>query len=141
VKQNFKYLTLLLQGDTPFVSPETPSAVTAKTIKTSSGSFVSGVPRRFQPSKVGVAEEQAHPTDECCEAPTALTKPSEHLIEATFRVATEGGSAQTGIQFPQCPVCGATRYWISRGLVLCGSKRCASAPRFVLTSLEFHAVQ
>jgi hypothetical protein len=103
VKQNFKYLTLLLQGDTPFVSPETPSAVTAKTVKTSSDSFVSEVPRRFQPSKVGVAEEQAHPTDECCEAPTALTKPPERLIEATFRVASERGSAQTGIQFPQCP--------------------------------------
>jgi hypothetical protein len=66
----------------------------------------------------------------------------EHVIEATFRDAPATISDQAiSPEFPPCPVCGATRYWISRGLVLCGSKRCGSAARFVLTSIEFRAVQ
>lgn len=66
----------------------------------------------------------------------------ERVIEATFREAPATIPDQAiSSEFPPCPVCGAARYWISRGLVLCGSKRCGSAPRFVLTSIEFHAVQ
>jgi hypothetical protein len=67
---------------------------------------------------------------------------TEHVIEATFRDATTTMPDQAiSPEFPPCPVCGATRYWICRGMVLCGSKRCGSAARFVLTSIEFRAVQ
>jgi hypothetical protein len=43
-------------------------------------------------------------------------------------------------EFPPCPKCGSTRYWISRGKVLCGSRTCYSAVRFILTKLEYHQV-
>lgn len=74
-----------------------------------------------------------------------LTTSSAAVIEATFRpaadVSTHESVSPTNTQFPPCPVYGATRYWISRGLVRCGSKSCYSAPRFVLVSIEFHPVQ
>lgn len=67
------------------------------------------------------------------------------VIEATFRPASDVAESESvcprDVQFPPCPVCGASRYWISRGLVRCGSKNCLSAPRFALISVEFHPVQ
>jgi len=63
------------------------------------------------------------------------------VIEATFSTARAPSSGSAVVpEFPACPRCGATRYWISRGLLRCGSRACASAPRFVLTSLAFHAI-
>jgi len=70
---------------------------------------------------------------------------SDHVIQATFRSAavTEAARQPSAIvdhQFPPCPECGASRYWISRGKVMCGSKACFSAVRFVLISIEYHAI-
>jgi hypothetical protein len=63
------------------------------------------------------------------------------IIEATFRIASAPSSdSAVAPDFPPCPECGATRYWISLGMLRCGSRACASAPRFVLTSLAFHAI-
>jgi hypothetical protein len=71
-----------------------------------------------------------------------LSNTADQVIEATFRPAT-APMVDRGVnpEFPPCPVCGATRYWVSHGLVRCGSKRCLSAPRFILTCIEFRAVQ
>ncbi len=61
------------------------------------------------------------------------------VIEATFRTASV--PACRTVEFPPCPICGETRYWLSRGgLVRCGTKRCTSAARFQLISLEIQAV-
>ena len=63
----------------------------------------------------------------------------ERIIDATFTPA----SAPTcnAAEFPSCPVCGQVRYWLaSGGRVLCGTKTCASAQRFQLIALKFHAV-
>jgi hypothetical protein len=43
-------------------------------------------------------------------------------------------------EFPPCPVCGSARYWISKGKVMCGSRRCYSAVRFILTRIEYYPV-
>jgi hypothetical protein len=43
-------------------------------------------------------------------------------------------------EFPPCPECGATRYWISRSKVMCGSRTCRSAVRFVLTQIEYFPI-
>jgi len=76
--------------------------------------------------------------------PTAAAEASEHVIEATFRStadeAARPASALVDHQFPPCPECGASRYWISRGKVMCGSRTCYSAVRFILTSVEYHPI-
>jgi len=78
-------------------------------------------------------------------------KPDEtvdRVIDATFRpTATDPVWPQMGREvipldpeFPPCPVCGSPRYWISKGKVMCGSRRCYSAVRFILTSIAYHQV-
>ncbi len=68
-----------------------------------------------------------------------LTPVPEHVIEATFTPV--GVPTYSGAEFPPCPACGQIRYWLaSGGRVLCGSKQCASALRFQLVTLKFHAV-
>jgi hypothetical protein len=64
------------------------------------------------------------------------------IIEATFTAApAQSPEATVAPEFPRCPVCGQVRYWLaSGGRVLCGTKQCASALRFQLIALEFHAV-
>jgi hypothetical protein len=76
-----------------------------------------------------------------------VTKSTPTMVEATFRPTVELGEPQQGPkvirlnpQFPPCPKCGAVRYWISRGNVMCGSRTCYSAVRFILTSIEFYPV-
>lgn len=83
-----------------------------------------------------------------------VAKTMDHVIEATFRSATKVGMPVAAVEhaarqsvtpvnpeFPPWPKCGAARYWISRGMVLCGSRTCYSAVRFVLTKIEYHPVQ
>jgi hypothetical protein len=61
------------------------------------------------------------------------------IIDATFTPANV--TTYNAAEFPSCPVCGQVRYWLaSGGRVLCGTKTCASAQRFQLIALEFHAV-
>ena len=120
-------------------------------------------------SQTGDSEVLAPASPVAVELITPLTKPTEPLlsvlsvsdagvssskaadaeapeiIEAIFRSAavTEAArqpSALVDHQFPPCPECGSRRYWISRGKVMCGSKTCFSAVRFVLTSIQFHAI-
>jgi hypothetical protein len=77
-------------------------------------------------------------------------KTTPDVVEATFRAAKAVAlSACEPIsnkmvpvrpEFPPCPECGATRYWISLGKVMCGSRRCYSAVRFILTRIEYHQV-
>jgi len=68
-----------------------------------------------------------------------LAPRSERVIEATFTPVS--APTYNGAEFPPCPVCGQVRYWLaSSGRVLCGTKQCASALRFQLIALEFHAV-
>lgn len=63
------------------------------------------------------------------------------IFEATFRRTTDNADPGLAkVSFPECPECGAIRFWISGGLMRCGSKVCASAPRFVLVALQFHPV-
>jgi hypothetical protein len=89
------------------------------------------------------------PTDEsrggtAVPAGEALEMGAEHVIEATFRpapdVARFESAAMLDHQFPPCPECGTRRYWISRGKVMCGSRTCYSAVRFILTSIEYHPI-
>lgn len=69
-----------------------------------------------------------------------LAPVSGHIIEATLAPASAPPSNKTA-EFPPCPACGSVRYWLaSGGRVLCGTKQCASALRFQLIALEFHAV-
>jgi hypothetical protein len=64
----------------------------------------------------------------------------ERIIEATF-TPVSAPPAYNAAEFPRCPVCGQVRYWLaSGGRVLCGTKQCASASRFQLIALRFHAV-
>jgi hypothetical protein len=64
---------------------------------------------------------------------------TERIIEATFTPAST--PTYSAAEFPPCPACGQVRYWLaSGGRVLCGTKQCASALRFQLIALEFHAV-
>ena len=82
------------------------------------------------------------PADESCGG--TVVPADAPVIEATFRSAADIGRLEPARvfehQFPPCPECGASRYWISRGKVMCGSKTCYSAVRFILTNIEFHAV-
>jgi hypothetical protein len=67
------------------------------------------------------------------------TPAPERIIEAIFTTAPT--PTYCAAAFPPCPVCGSVRYWLaSGGRVLCGTKQCASALRFQLIALEFHAV-
>ena len=69
-----------------------------------------------------------------------LAPEPDRIIEATLAPASEPPPYRA-IEFPPCPVCGSVRYWLaSGGRVLCGTKRCASALRFQLVALQFHAV-
>ena len=89
----------------------------------------------------GVTNQQLH-------AKVVSAGPVDRAIEATFRpTAADPVWPQVGAEvvplnpeFPPCPECGATRYWISGGRVLCGSRRCYSAVRFILTWIEYHPV-
>lgn len=66
--------------------------------------------------------------------------PEPEAVEMVFLYSGADGSGPA-VEFPPCPVCGESRYWLaSGGRVLCGSKRCASAQRFRLVALEFHAI-
>ena len=71
-----------------------------------------------------------------------LAPEPSHVIEATFRSAADEAARQPSAivdhQFPPCPECGSRRYWISRGKVICGSKACYSAVRFILTSIAIN---
>lgn len=65
----------------------------------------------------------------------------ERIIEATFTPATSRAPEQPiAPSFPDCPVCGQNRYWLARGMVLCGSKTCGSAERFRLLALDYRVV-
>ncbi|SRR5216684_3119226 len=74
-----------------------------------------------------------------------MTKPAAGLsggntiIEMAFGPAPAARVAAP--EMPECPVCGASRFWFSGGFLRCGSKRCESQPRFVLTRIEFHSLQ
>jgi hypothetical protein len=68
-----------------------------------------------------------------------LAPAPECIIEATFTPAS--APTYNAAEFPPCPGCGQVRYWLAPGgRVLCGTKQCASALRFQLVALEFHAV-
>jgi len=68
------------------------------------------------------------------------------VIEATLRPAIPWPELLATVkpqnpEFPPCPMLGR-RYWIApSGKVVCGSKKCAGAVRFLLKSIEFHPVQ
>jgi hypothetical protein len=60
-------------------------------------------------------------------------------IEATFLYSRVNDGSGPAVEFPPCPVCGESRYWLAPGgRVLCGSKRCAGAQRFRLIAIEYH---
>src|SRR5712671_1185925 len=64
------------------------------------------------------------------------------VIEATFTSAPALSPDEAiAPEFPPCPICGQVRYWLaSGGRVLCGSRQCASAQRWHLIALTFHAI-
>jgi hypothetical protein len=75
-------------------------------------------------------------------APRVNAPIASPVIEATFTPTQAPSSAPAvALEFPPCPVCGATRYWVSRGFLRCGSKRCESQSRFFLTRIEVHSLQ
>ena len=78
--------------------------------------------------------QKAEPcTGAIVEATLRPTIPWPELL-ATVKPANPG--------FPPCPECHQARYWISpKGKVVCGSRKCAGAVRFLLTAIEFHPVQ
>jgi hypothetical protein len=61
------------------------------------------------------------------------------VIEMIFK-ACGGEAAQITPEFPPCPECGAARYWVSRGFLRCGSKKCDSAPRFALVAISYSPI-
>jgi hypothetical protein len=70
-------------------------------------------------------------------APVSETAPS--VIEMIFRSCKSGRGLmllEPGPEFPPCPECGATRYWLSRGYLRCGSRACNSAARFALVKMS-----
>ncbi|MGA7869390.1 MAG: hypothetical protein WCA22_00685 [Candidatus Binatus sp.] len=83
----------------------------------------------------------ASPADERSDSDRAGWRADGKIVEATFRPAADVARlAVQDHQFPPCPKCGASRYWISGNKVLCGSKVCYSALRFILTSIQFHPI-
>jgi hypothetical protein len=70
-------------------------------------------------------------------APVSETVPS--VIEMIFRSCESGSGLvllEPGPEFPPCPECGATRSWVSRGYLRCGSRACNSAARFALVKMS-----
>jgi hypothetical protein len=110
---------------------------TDKTDETPFVSSVSYIPTPLQLTSPPSAEDEV-----------VSTPPS--VVEATFRSAAEwiepphvvmgAKVAPLDPAFPPCPKCGTRRYWILRGKVLCGSRRCYSAVRFILTRIEYQSV-
>jgi len=80
--------------------------------------------------------EDTKPKPDGATPPGAVT-----VIEATFKDASASRTTINAPEFPPCPRCGQSRYWLaSGGRVLCGTKQCASALRFQLIALKFHPV-
>jgi len=93
------------------------------------------------PRKVVEVAEVAATQSRFPKARDAALGPMPAVIELVFKRCEGRVESQLiGPGFPECPACGATRYWISGGLLRCGSRACASAARFVLTSLAFHTI-
>lgn len=97
-------------------------------------------PQAYTHNPQNPRESSATPSSADIAYETAVVAPEpERIIEATF--TTAGAPAHGAAEFPPCPVCGQVRYWLaSGGRVLCGTKQCASALRFQLIALQFHAV-
>jgi hypothetical protein len=76
-----------------------------------------------------------------------VSRRSSTVIEATLRPAMPWPELIAAVkpqnpEFPLCPECHQRRYWISpKGKVVCGSRKCNGAVRFMLTAIAFHAVQ
>lgn len=87
------------------------------------------------PSSPKSASSKGHVDTDCLQERAVV-------IEATLRPANPKLSKNIDARsFPVCTTCGQTRYWLaSGGRVLCGSKRCASAPRFQIVELRFHSI-
>jgi len=90
---------------------------------------------------------QRDAADKSCPNPDLENRTSGTVIEATLRPTIPWPELLTAVkpqnpEFPTCPECHQARYWISpRGKVVCGSRKCAGAVRFLLTAIEFHQVQ
>jgi len=72
--------------------------------------------------------------------PSAPEDRTNHTIDVVELVFVEPREKVTPISpdFPPCPDCASTRYWISNfGKVVCG--KCGET-RFILASISYHAV-
>jgi hypothetical protein len=121
-------------------------APTDRTDKSASVSFVSDSSAHFGAALLPKRNLEAESRGMCNSSErTESSEGAAAIIEATFKPTVDPVLRQVNVapanpQFPPCPKCGATRYWISREKVMCGSKSCYSAVRFILTSIEFHPV-
>jgi len=109
--------------------------------------------KESKPSKVTLEPPPALDILDALDTPPLRTGTPDSVIMAMFRSATKVGLPLAPVEyaesqavipvspeFPRCPKCGAARYWIARGMVMCGSRTCYSAVRFILTRIEYHTV-